>query len=146
MTSRRSCPSSIDRPLYASASCPSVLLTNARSVFPKLDELRILADVLRADVIAITESWLHEGLTDDLLRVQNRDIFRSDRGIRKGGGVCVWANYKLLPHVIQPVLTVPSTIESIFLRLSCGCFSILFCVIYVPPGLGKDAHAQIVDF
>ena len=121
-------------------------MTNARSVFPKLDELSVLASVLKVNVIIVTESWLHEGIMDDLLRVQDLELFRCDRKYQKGGGVCIWSDSKLLPVMLLPLSALPSIIECIFIRFSCVAFSIICCGIYVPPGLCKDAHVKISDF
>ena len=41
---------------------PSFYLLNARSLFPKLDELTALLAMSPVDLVAITESWLHEDI------------------------------------------------------------------------------------
>ena len=40
------------------SKCLNILYFNARSLLPKLEELRLLASVHRPNVICITESWL----------------------------------------------------------------------------------------
>ena len=45
---------------------PNFLSANVRSPFPKLDELDLLLQHTVADVVAISETWLHEGIDDKL--------------------------------------------------------------------------------
>nr|XP_053634209.1 uncharacterized protein LOC128689774 [Cherax quadricarinatus] len=62
---------------------------NARSLLPKLAEIRILANKIRAAVITISESWLDDTVTDDEVKLEGYNIKRLDRN-RKGGGVCAY--------------------------------------------------------
>ena len=111
-----------------------------------MDELRVTANALNADVIVITESWLHDGISNDLLQLNLYEIFRCDRRNRKGGGVCIWTHHNFSPSVLLPLSPIPPFIELVLVRLRCTGFSILCCGVYVPPGLAKSDHDQIVDF
>ena len=126
--------------------CPSLFVTNARSILPKIDELRLSVSTLRADVTIVTESWLHDKIEDDLLFLPNFNIFRCDRQLRRGGGVCVWVNSSFDPYLLSPVLPMPSSIEIIFVRLSCHAFYALCCSVYVPPGLCKEDRDVIAEY
>ena len=76
----------------------SVLFGNARSVFPKLEELRHRVQQSQPDVVAITESWLRNTDSDASLSLAGYDVHRRDRqalrpnssAVRRGGGVAVW--------------------------------------------------------
>ena len=69
-------------------------------------------------IIIITESWLHEGITDGLLDPQCLfNVFRSDRTHGRGGGVCVLISnclpviaiiliYCLISSLTQPSPTI----------------------------------------
>jgi hypothetical protein len=59
--------------------------TNASSLFHKLDELKLRAQ--QYDVIAITETWAKDDMTDAELSIDGFVMFRSDRKGRLGGGV-----------------------------------------------------------
>ena len=128
-----------------SSSCPSLFLTNARSILPKMDELRLSMSALHAEVAIVTESWLDIDISDALLFINNCEIFRYDRKQRKGGGVCIWANSRFLPRLVPFSSSTPSSIELSVVRLYCISFSILCCGIYIPPGLNKATHDTIVD-
>ncbi len=49
---------------------PGFLLTNARSLAPKLDELEILLHESSADVAAVSETWLHKDIDSKYLEIQ----------------------------------------------------------------------------
>ena len=58
---------------------PSILLTNARSVFYKMDELRLRATQLKPCIICITESWLSPDIPDSAISIDGYRIYRLDR-------------------------------------------------------------------
>ncbi len=58
---------------------PSFALINARSLLPKVDELAALVDSNGMDIVAITESWLHKDIDDNLLSISGYNIHRNDR-------------------------------------------------------------------
>ncbi len=64
---------------------------NARSLLPKLDELRILLTRARVAVLAVTETWLDDSVTDEELKIPGYQVVRKDRD-RHGGGVCLYIN------------------------------------------------------
>ena len=59
-------------------SHPSFLLKNARSLLPKIDELTSLLSTNPVDLVAITESWLHNDVQDSLLHINGFNLFRND--------------------------------------------------------------------
>ena len=100
-------------------SLPSVLLCNARSVFPKIDELRASLLFHPVDFVAVTESWLHADLPDSAVGIGGYDVHRKDRSGRlknmeHPNFECLWLN--LRPH-----------------RLPRSVTSIYFAVVYNPP-------------
>ena len=101
---------------------------------------------MKADVTIVTESWLHADISNDLLYLKKCDIFRCDRKLRKGGGVCIWVNHNFTPRLLQSPFTLPPFIEFIAIRLHCISFSLLCCGLYVPPGLTKFEHETIAVF
>lgn len=128
------------------ARCPALFLSNVRSIFSKMDELRLSVSCLQSDIVFITESWLNSDIADDLLYMNHFDLFRCDRVVRKGGGVCIWAKSDYKPEILVPVSSAPATIEVCFIRIFCKSFFIVCVGIYVPPGLCKDIHVDITDF
>ena len=62
---------------------------NARSLIPKLAEIKIIAQQTNAAVISITESWLDHTVTDNEINIDGYTIIRCDRN-RNGGGACTY--------------------------------------------------------
>jgi len=64
--------------------------TNFRSSLNKKHEVGILMNWDDIDIFGITESWTHNGITDDELYVTGFNMFRTDRIVRektRGGGL-----------------------------------------------------------
>ena len=65
------------------------LHANARSIFHKLPELKIIAKHSKAAVIAISETWLDDTYTDACVNIDGYNIVRRDRE-GHAGGVCAY--------------------------------------------------------
>ena len=65
-------------------------LINARSLLPKVDQLTGLIYTKPVDIIAVTESWLHNAVENRLLQLNDYNLFRKDRITGRGEGVCVY--------------------------------------------------------
>ena len=117
-------------------SLPSVLLCNARSVFPKIDELRASLLFRLVDFVAVTESWLHADLPDSAVGIGGYDVHRKGRSGRLSGGVAAFVSSsvpcKRLKNMEHP------DFECLWLnlrphRLPRSVTSIYFAVVYNPP-------------
>lgn len=64
----------------------NVLACNARSLTHKVDELELLLKSKEADIACITETWAHSNIPDELLCLQNFQLFRKDRNSGEGEG------------------------------------------------------------
>ena len=62
---------------------------NARSLLPKISELKLIAKMTRATVISVTETWLDSSVTDQEISIDNYCVARKDQN-RNGGGVCTY--------------------------------------------------------
>ena len=62
---------------------------NARSMFHKISEIRLLAMKIKPAVISITESWLDISQTDESIKIDGYNILSRDR-LTHGGGVCAY--------------------------------------------------------
>ena len=58
---------------------------NARSIVNKRLELQSHVALMNPDIIAITETWLHEGIADNEILPSSYNVLRNDRGSRGGG-------------------------------------------------------------
>ena len=103
---------------------------NARSLLPKMDELRALSIVHRPHLICIVETWLNETILNTELSIDDYDIVRLDRN-RQGGGVMIFVanalTYKL-------VISGPNDTELIVLSiLNFSLSPLTIGLFYRPP-------------
>lgn len=101
-------------------------MTNAHSILPELDELYLITSCVKIDVCIITESWLHEEVDDDLLRLNNSAIFRSDRLGRRVGSVCIGAN-----SYLNPILVLTSSPAPLYYMLTFLLFKLFYLLLFV---------------
>jgi ribonuclease P/MRP protein subunit RPP40 len=72
-----------------------LLYTNAQSVVNKMEELRVVVSLKRPDIIAITETWTNNDISDEFLcldgyeLIERKDREDTDRG--RGGGILIFA-------------------------------------------------------
>ena len=62
---------------------------NVRSILPKMQEIRILANNTNAAVMCFTETWIDDSVTNNETDVPGYTIVRKDRN-RNGGGICMY--------------------------------------------------------
>ena len=62
---------------------------NARSIFHKLSEIKLLTNKCKPAILAITESWLEESFTNESIGIEGYNIARRDR-TSHGGGVLMY--------------------------------------------------------
>ena len=67
---------------------------NVRSLLPKLPEIKLFLNRTKAAILAISETWLDNTVTDAELNVDGYSVLRKDRN-RHGGGVCMFINNHL---------------------------------------------------
>lgn len=123
---------------------PRFLLLNSRSLLPKLDERNALLSLKPVDVIAVTESWLHEYMNSNLLSVTGYNLSRKDRVIGRGGGVCVYIKNDI-PCIRRTYLECEN-LKCLWLSLrpKRRPFSaIVNSVVYHPPGRTSSEHNDL---
>ena len=68
-----------------------ILYTNAQSLAGKVSELSVIASDLRPDVIALTETWCNEDISNAVLSIEGYELLpdlrmdRMDTGGGRGG-------------------------------------------------------------
>ena len=83
-------------------------------MLPKLSALKILAHKTRASVIAISETWLDETVTDSEIELEDFNVIRNDQN-RNGGGVCLYIKNNVAFNVRSDFCNVQ--IESIWAEI-----------------------------
>ena len=114
-----------------------ILSTNARSLVPKITELRIVANSTKPDIIAVTETWLTESVPDAVLSFPGYNtVVRTDRPScqqKRGGGVCLLIADSLQVRQRRDLQVWP---ESVWIELTSQSDrpTVIGCVYRPPSG------------
>ena len=127
---------------------PKFMLTNVRSLAPKMDEISYFMLHNHVDLAFITETWLGESIRDSIIHIPGYTVFRRDRIRDNHSGVCIYVQadqlrkFKQISHIIccddHEILWLHICPN----RLPRGYSSIIVGVIYHPP---SDNDALIRD-
>ena len=123
-----------------------MLIANVRSLAPKIDELKLIAEVNDADFICLTETWLSQSIPDAALSLSNFILFRNDRQISHGGGVCIYIKSYIKCRRIKEFEN--PLVESLWLsvrprRLPRSISVILLAVVYHTTSSGTTENSEL---
>ena len=83
----------------------TILHWNARSMYHKYEQLLHICENSECEMLCISESWLTNNITDDMISIPGYNLYRRDRDEASGklrgggGGVCVYVKSKLVGNV-----------------------------------------------
>lgn len=131
------------KPQQPQSAAPSILLFNSRSLFNKLDDLKIRVISCQPDIICITETWLDESVNDNAILLPGYSLIRQDRDSR-GGGVLLYHKSALSVSVLSNV-PIPNVKSNI---LSCNLtdFDTCLTIVYHPYWGKVSAHEIVLGF
>ena len=126
-----------------------VLSLNVRSLYPRLNELYVRFK--EYDILCFSETWLNGNYKDEMISMDDFDIFRLDRekgGIvnkagkpKKGGGLIIYVKKELskFTQIVEDISSISSDLEQLWIYIQKPDVStkIISC-IYRPP-FGKVA-------
>ena len=95
---------------------PRILSANIRSTMNKIDEIYVTISSGNYQIFAASETWLTNEMPNEQVRLQNYHVFRCDRLLRSGGGVCVWV-YTSINVLPLPQKEKPDFLESVWLAV-----------------------------
>lgn len=106
-------------------------MSNVQSLWPKLDEFRLILATFKPDVACLTETWLTQDINSNLIKVDGYHCVRSDRQIRRGGGTAIYVQENVSFNsrdVIQDFNQIAEVtfLEILELNLAIVC-------VYIPP-------------
>ena len=106
------------------------LHVNARSILPKIDEIRHLAKKTNCAVLGVTETWLDNSVNNAEINIEGYLLERNDRN-REGGGVCVYVRSNL---AYNRRTDIGCDLETVFVDLLLPkTKAILFGTVYRTP-------------
>ena len=129
---------SLDNNRVRNNSC-SIYYSNCRSILPKIDNLRAVADSQNPDILVLTETWLDATIKDHEIFIPNYSITRRDRS-RHGGGLIMYIrdSIPILSMVRHP------NIELILTRIQLRQGVLMVGLLYRPPSSAAiDIFAEL---
>ena len=95
---------------------------NARSLFPKIDNIIVWLRISNIDCLVISESWLNVNIPDSYISIDGYNIFRWDRqlstGKSRGGGLLCYGKEGLNITLLDQYNLSTPDIELMVLRVS----------------------------
>lgn len=107
-----------------------VLYYNARSLLPKLDELRATVTLEQPHIVCVVETWLSPDITDNELQISGYQLVRLDRN-RNGGGIAMYVSDLFSFRVL--LQSGPYNLEFLAVILSSSNFKFCVSLFYRPP-------------
>lgn len=114
---------------------------NVGSIRSKYTVLLQMLNSSKLDIIMISESWLSEGITSQLVCFNGFKIFRNDRCSR-GGGVCIYVREHIPTKVIY---SSTKLLEFLCVEINNGVEKCLLVVVYCPPCLFKEENLNEIE-
>ena len=115
-----------------------VMFANVQSVVNKIDEVKAVMALSKPDIMALTETWTHEGIGDDYLNVDGYElILRSDRNDTengRGGGIIMYVKKEINARKMEekPLCNQTSSVE-----LKSGGEEVRIHMVYRSPNSKK---------
>ncbi|XP_060139070.1 uncharacterized protein LOC132593239 [Zootoca vivipara] len=121
------------------------LYTNAQSMGNKQDELELLVQQTKYDIIGITETWWDES-HDWNVQIEGYNLFQRNRPNRKGGGGVLYVRDVYTCEEIQD-LKLQSHIESIWVKIKGekNNSDLIVGVYYRPPSQTEDTDEAFLE-
>ena len=124
------------------------LYSNFRSIMScgKREELNSLIIEHNIAIVAVTESWTHEGISDAEINLNGFNMFRKDRdikGFNGGGGLILYIKDHLAATQIVDVLDIGCESMWISLKLDIDLLTIGIC--YRRPNALKDEFKNLCN-
>ena len=117
---------------------------NIRSLYPSIDEVK--CKFKEFDVIGICETWLNNSYDDNLISIENYNLYRQDREVgnilnqsnrlKKGGGLVIYIGSKFRNHSTQitSCCKVSNNLEQLWVLFDKpNVRKTAICMLYRPP-------------
>ena len=124
------------------------LTGNIRGLYPRCNQNKVplLQEIANNDklaLLALTETHLHRDILDAEVKIQNYEIFRTDRRDRSHGGVAIYIDKNLAAST--DILIDFSNGTNEILALFIKKLNLEVIVVYRPPNTTQDLFKDIID-
>lgn len=126
---------------------------NVRSLINKVDIIRYLISDSDIDCLCLTETWLRDIISDNLIHIEGYKLWRIDREVKdkngkviRGGGICIYLKDKYEGELIDLPNHNQENIEMLCLRFWGHRTGTYTCTaIYRPPKGSVEAALQTLN-
>ena len=102
---------------------------NVHGLRSKLGDIKANKDLVDIDILAVTETWLSEDVTDQQISLEGFNVYRRDRGDARGG-VCLYVSKRFNIERLQ----FQTFVEFCAVKIHATDLQpFIVCVIYRPP-------------
>jgi hypothetical protein len=103
----------------------------------KIDEIEsLLINDEKMDIICVSETWLDNTITEDMVKIQGYEYLRKDRMANRAGGAGIYIT-DAIPFRRALELEFPNT-DLLWVEFRLGLKKILVAACYRPPGQSAD--------
>ena len=94
-----------------------IVFWNVRSLYNKIDSIRLEVENIKPDILNINETWLHDNIDDGFVSIKDYTLIRSDREtieagvVKKGGGLCTYVKDGLVCKDMRNMIISNKDIE-----------------------------------
>ena len=117
-----------------------IVFWNVRSLYNKIDTIKLEVDNIKPGILNINETWLHDSIDDGFDSIKDYILIRSDRmtmeaGLaKKGGGLCTYVKRGLVCEEISDMLISNKDIEIHLVKYNLPFTRPIFTFnVYRPP-------------
>nr|CAI5820388.1 unnamed protein product [Callosobruchus analis] len=108
----------------------SIAHLNVRSLLSGFDDFVNLVHAINLDIIAVSETWLSEGIDSVFVEIPGFNFCRKDR-LSRGGGVGIYVRSTIKYEILT--CSTDAALEHIFIKFKIGHCSYCLAVTYRPP-------------
>ncbi|CAH8658828.1 unnamed protein product [Dicrocoelium dendriticum] len=107
-------------------------------------EVGLLVDKSRPDILAFTETWLSEEITDGEVYLPGYALFRADRSTgRQGGGVALYVSYHIDVLRTSVFQSLDKSVEALAVLICASSVQVTVVLVYRSP---MSTSNGIIDF
>ena len=117
---------------------------NAQSIVGHLDEIVLLVNERKIDILCVSETWLTPIVADKYIKIPEFDIFRQD--LKPGGGVCIYVRSDLKATRVELKIENETLVEDLWLQVQFKKLpSIIIGTIYRHPKALSNSFDYILS-
>ena len=116
---------------------PKIMITNVRSLVPKIDEVQKFLNRNYIFIAFTTKTWLRPAIVDSVIDIPGYTVLRKDRISDNHGGACLYLRNNNSMYTELRNLTCCSEHEILLVKLRPKCLSrgfsgLIIVVVYYP--------------